>query len=356
MPPFLRFVISRFLAIPVTLLVVTMTLFAFVLLTPAEARATLYYPSRFGPGMTEKRLDELNERIQLEHHMDDPFLVQYAYWLKDLLRGDWGYSPVLDEEVLPALLRRTPVTAEILLYSLLLYVPLGILAGVVAGWNKNRRVDRNFRITAFVSSAIPTFILALILMDVFYVILYWFPPDRLGLDTNMLVNSEGWRSFTGLYTLDGLLNGKPEVTLDAFRHLVLPVITVSLFYWATLGRITRATVIEETRKEYILAARARGVGQRALMWGHTFRNTLTPALTNTALSVAWLFTGVYIVEAIYNFRGLSEVGIRGVSNIPDAPSILGFTIYSVLLVSLTMFALDVLQAIFDPRLREGVTQ
>jgi len=355
MPPFLRFVITRFLAIPVTLLIVTMTLFAFVLLTPAEARAQLYYPPRFGPGMTEKRLAELNERIQREHHMDDPFPVQYVYWLKDLLRGDWGYSPVLDEDVLPALLRRTPVTAEIILYALLLYVPLGMLAGTVAGWNKNRRFDRNFRIAAFISSAIPTFILALVLLDVFYVILYWFPPERLGLTNSMLLYSDEWRRFTGLLTIDGLLNGKPEVSLDALRHLVLPVITVALFYWATLGRITRAAVLEETQKEYILAARARGVGQRALMWGHSFRNTLSPALTNTALSVAWLLTGVYIIEVIYNFNGISEIGIQGVQNIPDAPSILGFTIYSVLLVSLTMFALDVLMAVFDPRLRKGIS-
>jgi peptide/nickel transport system permease protein len=226
----------------------------------------------------------------------------------------------------------------------------------VAGWNKNRRVDRTFRITAFISSAIPTFILALVLLDIFYVILYWFPPGRLGQDNSMLVNSGEWRQVTGMLTVDGLLNGKPAVTLDAFRHLVLPVITVALFFWATLGRITRAAVIDESQKEYILAARARGVGQRALMWGHTFRNILSPALTNTALSVAWLLTGVYIVEVIYGFRGLSEVGLQGVAGIPDAPSILGFTIYSVLLVSLTMFALDVLMAVFDPRLRKGVPQ
>ena len=139
-----------------------------------------------------------------------------------------------------------------------------MLAGTVAGWNKNQRVDSNFRITAFVSSAIPTFILALILMDMFYVILYWFPPERLGLATDMLVKSGGWHSITGLATVEGLLNGKPEVTLDAFRHLVLPVITVCLFYWATLGRITRAGIIEETQKDYILAARARGVDQPGL--------------------------------------------------------------------------------------------
>jgi peptide/nickel transport system permease protein len=170
----------------------------------------------------------------------------------------------------------------------------------------------------------------------------------------MLFKSGAWHSITGLATVDGLLNGKPQVTLDALRHLVLPVITIGLFHWATLGRITRAGIIEETHKDYLLAARARGVTNRGLMWGHAFRNVLTPALTNTALSLAWLLTGVYVVEIIYSFRGISEVGIQAVSAIPDAPSILGFAIYSVVLVSLAMFALDVIQAVFDPRLRQGI--
>jgi peptide/nickel transport system permease protein len=356
MPPFLRFIITRFLAIPVTVLIVTMTLYAFVLLTPAEARAQLYFPTRMSPRMTEEMLQEYTQRIIRDHHMDEPYPVQYLYWLRELLLGNWGYSPVLNEDVLPALVRRTPVTAEIILYSLLLYVPLGLVTGTIAGWKKNQRFDRNFRIGAFISSAIPTFILALVLLDVFYVALHWFPPERLSMANNLLYKSDDWRSITGLLTIDGLLNGKPSISVDALRHLVLPVVTVALFYWATLGRITRAGIIEESKKEYILAAQARGVSHHSLMWGHSFRNVLTPALTHTALSIAWLLTGVYVVEIIYNFRGISEVGIQGVQYIPDAPSIMGFAIYSVILVSLTMFALDVLQAVLDPRLRQGVTQ
>lgn len=356
MPPFLRFVVVRFLAIPVTILIVTMTLYAFVLLTPPDVRAQLYYPSRFNPNMTEEKLKQYNARVVRDHKLDAPFPVQYLNWMKELATGQWGYSPVLNEDVLPALLRRTPATAEILIYTLLLYVPLGLLTGIKAGWKKNSRFDRGFRATAFIASAIPTFILALVLMDIFYVVLHWLAPERLSLANDMIFKSDEWRSFTGLLTIDGLLNLKPQVSLDALRHLVMPVVTVALFYWATLGRITRVGIIEESQKEYLLAARARGVTNRSLQWGHAFRNVLTPALTSTALSVAWLLTGVYIVEAIYNFRGISEVAIQGVQGIPDATAIMGFAIYSVLLVSLTMFILDVLQAVFDPRLRQGVTR
>lgn len=225
---------------------------------------------------------------------------------------------------------------------------------MTAGWRKHSAYDRRFRAAAFIASSIPLFILALVLLDIFYVAVYWFPPERLSIANSQLVISNEWRQITGLVTIDGLLNGRPDVSLDGLRHLVLPVLILSLMQWATLGRITRVSVIDESQKDYVLAARARGVRERNLLWGHTFRNVMPPALNSTALSVAWLLTGVYVVEIIFNFNGISDVVVRGLLGIPDASSVLGFAIYNVILVSLVMFALDIIQVIVDPRLREGM--
>ena len=355
MPPLLRFIIVRLVSIPVTLLIVTMVLYGFVMLTSPEERATLYFgagidPERLGPQQIKRYTELIIER----YHLREPYPVQYAYWAASLLRGDWGMSPNLHEDVLPALLRRTPVTAELTLYSLLLYIPLGLISGVMAGWKKDRFTDLSFRLAAFTATSFPVFVLAFVLLAIFYVGLGWFAPERLSALNALEVSRPGFPTITGLITLDGLLLGRVDLTLDALRHLILPVFTLSLLHWATLGRVTRAAMIEELSKDYITAGWARGLPQRSVVWRHALRNVLNPALTSSALSAATLFTGVYIVEVIYNFKGISEVGVVSVYGPPDAPAVLGFAIYSVIIILFIMLILDILQGLFDPRVREGI--
>lgn len=323
------------------------------MLTPAETRATLYLPKRLPSRLTEEQYQKLIQIRIEKYHLNDPYPVQYAYWISSLLQGTWGYSPIMQTDVLTALLLRTPATAELTIFSLLLFIPLGLISGVIAGGRQNKTTDHQFRLTAFVATSLPPFILALLLLSVFYVSLYWFPPERISLSNSFLINSDNFRSYTGLITLDGLLNGRPDISLDAARHLVLPVITLSLVHWATLGRVTRAAMIEELHKEYITAARARGIKERQVIWRHAFRNILAPALTTSTLSAATLVTGVYVVEIIFNFHGISELAVRSMNTIPDAPAALGFALYSVIAVLMMMFALDIFQAILDPRIREG---
>src|SRR5215207_2633900 len=119
MPPFLQFVIRRFLVIPVSLLIITMLLYGGIMMTPSEARATLYYPPRMNPNMTEEQMLRFQEAIIKRYHLRDNFLIQYGSWVRTLFDGTWGYSPSLNEDVLPALLRRTPITMELGSYSLL---------------------------------------------------------------------------------------------------------------------------------------------------------------------------------------------------------------------------------------------
>ena len=354
MPPILRFILTRLLAMPVTLFIVTAALYGFVMLTPVEARAALYFSGGMNPDrLSAEKMKQLEEMIIQRYHLRDPYPVQYALWAWDLLRGDWGWSPTLRENVLPALLRRTPVTAELALYSLISFIPLGLVSGVLAAWKKGRPVDRAFRVSAFTATSLPTFILALVMLAIFYVGLGWLAPERLGIQTGLAIHADDFRTFTGLMTVDGLLNRRPDISLDALRHLVMPVVTLSLLHWATLGRVTRAATIEELHKQYIIAGQARGLSTRKIVWKHAFRNVLSPALTSSALSAAALFSGVFVVEVIYNFKGLSDL-VMSVLGAPDAAPVLGFAVYSVIIVLLLMFILDVIQAIFDPRVREGV--
>lgn len=353
MPPFLQFLFRRLLAIPISLLIITMLLYAGVMLTPVETRAELYFPNT-NAHLTEEAQQRIINNIIEKYHLRDPYPVQYVYWVKSLFQGSWGYSPTLDSDVLPALLQRTPATAELTLYSLLLFIPLGLISGVLAGWKSRRPLDNSFRFLAFVATSFPPFILAIIFLAIFYVQLHWFAPARLSMSYSFEVLEPTFRNFTGLLTIDSLLNRRFDIFVDALRHLAMPVFTLSIYHWATLGRIARNTIITERHKEYITAAQARGLREQRVVWRHAFWNTISPSLTSMALSAAALITGVFVVEIIYRFSGVSVVIVQAMRGIPDATAALGFSLYSVVIVILLMFVLDIAQAILDPRIREDL--
>jgi peptide/nickel transport system permease protein len=353
MPPFLRFTLRRFAYAVFSLIIITMVLYAGFMLTPPEARAELYIPrGRGGERVTENFI----RRVIEEKHLDEPYLVQYAYWAKAMLAGSWGYSPSLGEDVLASLLHRTPATLELAVCSLLLLIPLGLAAGLVAGWRPRQRFDHIFRSTAFLATAIPPFILSLILLAIFYVRLDWFAPGRTDIAFDLAMADGAFRTFTGLLTIDSLLNARPDLFVLTLRHLALPVITLALYHWAVLGRITRASVISERSKDHIVAARARGVKESRLMRRHAFRAVLGPSLTNAALAAAALVTGIFVIEIIYNINGVSRVIVSAMSFEPDAPAALGFTVYSVIMVLGLMFVLDVVLAAVDPRIRDEILE
>ena len=351
---FSTFLLRRLGFAVLTFIVITATLYGVLMLSPVEARALLYLP-RSGRGGS---INEIQTIIK-QYHLADPYPLQYLRWISRLLQGDWGWSPSLRSDVLEAFVRRTPVTAELTLFSVLLYVPLGIGSGVIAGWKRRQLADRGFRLVAFIATSVPPFILGLMLMAVFYVGLHWFPPGRITLSNELVIDSPEFRAFTGLLSVDGLLNGRLDITFDALRHLVLPVFSLSLAHWATIGRITRAAIIEELGKDYIITARGKGVTMELVVWRHALRNVLVPALGSSALSAAMLLTGVFVVEIIFALPGISEPLARSTTVLvsgmrPDIPAAMGFAVYGILLVLPLMLVLDVAQAVIDPRIREGM--
>lgn len=346
-----QFLFRRLLFILITLVLITILLQGLLIaLAPPEARAIVYLPR----WQARSTIDAFIRQTIKDYGLDDPFLVQYLRWASNLLRGDWGWSPTARQDVLDILLQRSPATAELILFSVLLFIPLGLASGVVAGWKRGRLPDQGFRIIAFIATSVPPFVLGLMLLGIFYVGLHWFAAGRLSVSNNIVVTSSSFRSYTGLLTLDGLLNGRPGISLDALRRLVLPAFTLSLAHWATLGRVTRAALVEELNKDYIVAALGKGLSMRQAVWRHALRNAIVPALSSTALSAASLVTGSFIVEIVFGFPGVSAALMRATSAIsPDVPLALGFAVYSVLLVLPLMFGLDVILALVDPRIREG---
>ena len=350
--PVLKFFIHRLWVVLATLLVVTAAIYGTVLLAPVESRAQLYLGHRLRANLPEDILQRHIDWIIQEQGMDDPYPIQYVRWLGLLIQGEWGWSPTLRADVLKALLARTPATVELTLYALLLFIPLGLTSGAIAGWKRGRGADQGFRLFAYIATSIPPFILGLVLLSILYVGLHWFMPGYLSTSENMVVKSDSFRSYTGLITVDSLLNGRIYVFWDGVRHLAMPVFTLSLFHWATLGRVTRASVIEEVNKGYITAAHARGVPDGRVLWRHAVPNVLVPSLTTSALSAATLITGVYVIEIVFHWPGVSKL-ITTIAWQPDVALATGFAVYSVLAVLAIMILLDIVQVVVDPRLRRG---
>ncbi|HMX17977.1 MAG TPA: ABC transporter permease [Anaerolineales bacterium] len=351
MPPILQFLIRRIFSAFISLIIITMVLYSGFMLTPPEARARIYLPPGKGG---ERASEQYIENIIKENHLREPYLVQYLYWAKSLLQGSWGYSPTLNADVLPSLLHRTPATLELALYSLLMLIPLGLASGLVSGWRPGSVFDSGFRGLAFLGTSTPSFIVSIILISILYIQLDWLAPGRIDVKTELQMFRSGFVEYTGALTLDSLLNKRFDIFIIALKHLIMPVFTLSIYHWATLGRITRASIMNERGKEYIVAARARGVKESKLIWKHALRAILAPSLTAMALSAASIVTGLFVTEIIYGLTGISQIIVIAMSSYPDAPAALGFSVYSVIMVLGLMLILDFIQATLDPRVREEV--
>jgi len=349
--PFLKYIASRIVYFLVTLILSTILLYgAFVWLLSPEVRAMAYLPPWGGRGNLENRVESTIE----EYGFRDPFPVQYFHWATNLLKGDWGVSSAMNDDVLDVLLIRTPATAELLLFSVVMFIPLGLIGGVLAGWKQGKATDYGFRITAFIATSIPPFVLGLMLLAVFYIDLHWFPPGRISSAFKAVVSSPDFKNYTNLLMIDGILNGRFDIAFDAFRHLVLPAFTLSLTYWATLGRVTRAVLVDELHEDYVTMARSKGLSSEQVVWLHAFRNTLVPGLNSIVLSTAMFLTNAVIVEIIFGYPGISKPLTHSFTRgSADMNMALGFAVYSMLFVLPLMLVLDLAQAVVDPRIREG---
>jgi ABC-type dipeptide/oligopeptide/nickel transport system permease component len=337
----------------VTLILISLILYGIVYLSPIELRINLFMPANLSPRMTEEDVARFREMIAERHHLHDTFIIQYGYWVKNFVGNQWGYSPSLHQYVLPAIMTNSPVTLELTIYSLLLIIPLSLISGIRAGSKKDRFPDFSIRVLSTIVSYTPLFIVAYLLLTIFYLNLRW--TTLMDIDVSQFLKNGTYHSYTGMTILDGLLNGRLDVAVTSFKRLVLPVLTVTASQWAFLSRITRNSTIEELQKDYITGARARGASDRQVIKNHVLRNTMSVFLSNTAMSAATIVTGVFIVERIFVLPGVSEILFRHASFVPDAVAVIGFAFYCVIMVLIIMLILDLINAAVNPLISRDVT-
>lgn len=341
------YVIRRLLLLIPTLIGVTLLIFAVIQLFGPMQRASLYL------GENPKDIGSIDEVIE-KYGLNAPVYIQYFNWLKEVLKGNLGWSKSINYPVTKALFERIPATAEITLFSAPIIIIVGIYLGVKSAVHRNSIIDHATRTLSIIGWSLPTFWFGLILISIFFVGLGWFPTGRLSPDLQSFVLSPAseWNSYTGLYTIDGMLNGRPDITLDALRHLVLPVVTLVVVIIALIIRVMRSSMLEALNKGYITTARAKGLSKNEVINKHARKNALIPVITISGMLIAGMLTGLTIVEYIFNFPGIGMFAANAAIGL-DIPAVLGFALLSAIVIVVANLLVDIIYAFIDPRIRLG---
>ena len=339
------YIVRRLLLVIPVILGVVILIFSISMLIPARNRAMLYITS-------PNQLNEIDE-IMEKYHLNDPVYIQFGVWLNELLHGNlgWSRSNRPPKPVIECIISKFPATFELVMFAIPITIFLGIYLGVISAIHKDTIIDHTSRFFAIVGWSLPSFWLAILLIATFYVDLGWFlAPGRVS--NPQILPTTGFQMYTGIYTIDGILNGRLDVTLDALRHLVMPVTVLVVIQVALFIRVMRSSMLEALSKGYVIAARAKGLKEKEVINRHARRNALIPVVTLAGLMVAGMITGVVITETVFGVRGLGSWAATAAIN-TDTPSVLGFAMFSALVFVFSNLIVDILYAYIDPRIRLG---
>jgi len=287
-----------------------------------------------------------------KYGFDQPFYRQYLTWLKEVARGHLGYSLVASSSVWEAFWRYFPITLELNLFASPCIILIGVWMGTKAGQKSNSFFDHFTRILAIIGWSLPTFLFSLVLLMIFYGKFRLFPPGMLGDELSLLVfgNTGEFVRYTGMFTVDGLLNGRLDVTLEALKHLVMPVLTECVVICAILVRVMRSGMLEEMSKDYVITARAKGADEKTVILKHARRNALIPVITVAGQLVALLMEGSIAVEIIFNRKGLGWWMAESAMQL-DMPVLMGMCLFLAIVFVLANLTVDIIYAYIDPRIR-----
>ena len=318
----LRYIIRRlFQAVPIVLAIIVLNFF---LLNMAEGDAVDVLAGEAGSA-TPEYMAELRAKFGL----DQPLPVQLLVYLKNIISLDLGYSFRHDMPVSVLIVDRFWPTLLLMVSTIILAILFGILLGLLAAINLNTWKDAVISVFALITYATPLFWVGLMMIVVFSINLRWFPTSGM---ENIAAFYEGFDRF-----------------VDISRHLVLPTITLSLFYLALYTRLMRASMLEQYGQDYVVTARAKGLPERRITFGHVLRNALLPVVTMAGVQVGALIGGSVIVESVFAWPGLGMLAFESLFA-RDLNLLLGIFLISSVLVVVVNLIVDVIYCFLDPRI------
>ncbi|NLR99403.1 ABC transporter permease [Rhizobium sp. P38BS-XIX] len=328
----------RFLVVAVTtylgLLAVTFFIGRVIPIDPALAIAGDHAPQ------------QVLERLRREMHLDQPLYLQFYYYLLSALSGDFGTSVLTTNPVMDDIKRVFPATMELATVGTIIGALFGVPFGVLAAVRRNSFIDQIVRVIGLVGYSVPVFWLAMVSLVIFYAKLNWVAyPGRIDIAFEYT-----FEPITGFFLLDSAMQGQWDVFWDVFRHIILPASLLGYFSLAYISRMTRSFMLNELGQEYIVAARAKGLSETRVIWGHALRSAMVPLITVIALSYAGLLEGSVLTEIVFSWPGIGFYITSSLRN-ADMNAVLGGTIVvGTVFIGINLIS-DLLYRTLDPRTR-----
>jgi peptide/nickel transport system permease protein len=286
------------------------------------------------------------ERVRRELGFDLPLYQQFYIYLRSILSGDFGTSVLTTNPVMTDIRRVFPATIELATLGTIIGSVIGVPLGVLAAVKRGSFADQIVRVIGLIGYSVPIFWLALISLVIFYAKLRWVAfPGRID-----IVFEYTFTPITGFYLIDSAMQGQWDVFYDVFRHIILPASLLGYFSLAYISRMTRSFMLNELSQEYVVAARAKGLSETRVIWGHALRNAAVPLVTVIALSYAGLLEGSVLTETVFSWPGIGLYITNSLQN-ADMNAVLGGTIViGTVFIGINLLS-DLLYRSLDPRTR-----
>lgn len=313
------------------------------------------FPGAFNPCtpyITPKMSPELIHRTCAAHGFYDPLYLQYFYWIRDVLTGNWGtagnWANGLPELQVFAL--RFPYTAELALAAVVITLIVGLPLGIVSAVKNNKPIDHASRIAAITGISTPIYWFGFLLQLIFFYYFFRFGLPHLPNQGAVGSNVGTVTAYTGVPIIDGFLSGNFSYAWSAFLHVILPSVTLAFASLGALTRLVRGSMLEALRQDYIVLARSKGLSERVVIFRHALRNALIPALTVAGLLFAALLGGAVVTEYVFNWPGVGDVALTAVFQ-GDSNFLMLYTLVTALIVVVANLVVDILYAVVDPRIK-----
>ncbi|KWE58013.1 peptide ABC transporter permease [Burkholderia ubonensis] len=332
----LRFVLRRVGMVIPTFIGITILAFALIHLIPGDPIEVMMGERGVDPVMHAEAMKRLG--------LDQPLPVQYVHYIGRALSGDLGTSIITNTSVAGEFFARFPATVELSLCALVFALVVGLPAGVVAALRRGSIVDHGVMGTALTGYSMPIFWWGLILIMVFSGTLHWTPV------AGRIADEFEIPHVTGFFLIDTLLSGQEGAFVSAVSHLILPAIVLGTIPLAVIARMTRSSMLEVLREDYIRTARAKGLSPVRVVVVHALRNALIPVVTVIGLQIGTLLAGAVLTETLFSWPGVGKWLIDAIGR-RDYPVVQGGILLIATLVIVVNLAVDLLYGVLNPRIR-----
>lgn len=323
-----------FMLIPV-LLGVSILAFFLIHLAPGDPAITMA-----GEHASPQTIDA----IRVKYGLDKPLYIQYGIWLKQALRGDMGRSIVSNDFVMREIMDRFPNTFELTIFAMIIAIIVGSIAGIVSASKQYSFLDYSTMGLALFGVSMPVFWLGIMLMMIFGVFLRWLPISG---RINIAIS---FNRITGLYVLDSLITGNFKAFIDVIKHLILPGIALGTIPMATIARVTRSSMLEVLRQDFIRTERAKGLSERIVIYKHAVRNAMIPVITVIGLNFGLLLAGAILTETVFSWPGIGRYVVNAVG-MRDYPAVQGCVMFFAFMFVIVNLITDILYVYIDPRIK-----